>query len=159
MNKSMILLLVVAVSITVALYWLTGDSKALVSGDLANNQQEMTTLAQALLDGDSLSEDEQALLNKYSSTYEIRCWEEGSKSGSGVDFLASGTNTTTEGTVVGVYYSPDDVMTAYPAENGDSVDWTAEGSGYRWERDSGSGYVEALGEQWYYFEAELAELS
>ncbi len=70
MNKKFLTFALVALTIIVALYWLTGDTKALVTGDLLNNQEELTLLAQDMLDG-SL-DTEMTLFEKFSSTYDIQ---------------------------------------------------------------------------------------
>ncbi len=73
MNKKFLTFALVALTIIVALYWLTGDTKALVTGDLLNNQAELTLLAEDLLDG--TVDTETALFDKYSSTYDIQLEE------------------------------------------------------------------------------------
>ncbi len=69
MNKKVLTFALVALTVVVALYWLTSDTKAIVVGDLMNNQEELTLLAEDMLD--STVNTETALFEKYSSTYDI----------------------------------------------------------------------------------------
>lgn len=136
MDKRLLIGLAVAAVSTVALYWLTGDTKALVSGDLMNNQEEMTALAQSMLNGET----DTALLDKYTATYDIDCFVEAEM----VQFTVAGSYN-------GVYYSMTDEPLAF---QGASVEFTQSEDGWNWtgEGDNG-GYTEKISDNWYYFEA------
>lgn len=137
MDKRLLIGLAVAAVITVALYWLTGDTKALVTGDLANNQEEMTALAQSMLSGET----DEALLDKYTATYDIDCYAQQEM----VQFTVAGS------AYNGVYYSASDEPLAF---QGTEAELTADDSGWTWiaEGDNG-GRTEKLSDNWYYFEA------
>ncbi len=74
MNKKSLTFALAALTVVVALYWLTSDTKAIVVGDLMNNQEELTLLAEDMLDG-SL-DTETAVYEKFSSTYDIKAQPE-----------------------------------------------------------------------------------
>ncbi len=74
MNKKSLTFALVALTVVVALYWLTSDTKAIVVGDLMNNQEELTLLAEDMLDG-SL-DTETTIYEKFSSTYDIKAHPE-----------------------------------------------------------------------------------
>lgn len=137
MNRRFLLGLAVAAVITAALYWMTANTKALVSGDLMNNQEEMTALAQSMLNGNT----EEALLDKYTATYYIDCYAEQNM----VQFIVAGSN------YAGVYYSQSDEPLAF---QGAAVPLSAEGNGWTWTGGGDNhGYTERISDNWYYFEA------
>lgn len=137
MDKRLLIGLAVAAVTTVALYWLTGDSKALVTGDLMNNQEEMTVLSQSMLRG----EIDAALLDKYTATYDIDCYAEKEM----VQFTVAGS------AYNGVYYSASDEPLAF---QGTEAELIADDIGWSWvaEGDNG-GCTEKISDHWYYFEA------
>lgn len=147
MSKRMIAGLLLVLAFIAAASFLTGDTKGLITGDLSNNQAEMTALAQSMLAGES----DEALLEKYSSTYDISVWNTEDVI---VQFVAYTEGIAPAGKYVGLYYSPDDVVTTFQGcaktmkitENGEGYDLQEAGS------DNG-GYTEKVSDNWYYFEA------
>lgn len=145
-DKKWLVLIGVAAAITFALYWLTSDTKGLLTGDLVNNQEELTILAQHLLGQESA--DGAALLDKYSSTYEIDVWQEDKVC---VEFHGGASGFGSETSYYGFYYSPEDELIAL---HGHEAEFTADGTGWRWIGDGDNGgYVEKVLDNWYYFEA------
>ena len=137
----LVLLLIAAAS------FLTGDTKGLIVGDFSNNQTEMTALAQSMLDNKT----DEALLDKYSSTYDISVWRTEDVI---VQFVAYTEGIAPAGKYVGLYYSPDDVVTTFQGSAG-TMKITENGAGYDLQevgRDNG-GYTEKVSDNWYYFEA------
>ena len=65
--KALAGILLAAVAVFIAVNVLYGDSYKLLSGDVINNQEEMTQLAEALLNGE-----ESELYDKYDITYDIK---------------------------------------------------------------------------------------
>ncbi len=147
MSKRMIAGLILVLVLIAAASFLTGDTKGLITGDFSNNQTEMTALAQSML----TEQTDEALFDKYSSTYDISVWKTDDVI---VQFVAYTEGVASAGKYVGVYYSPDDVVTGFQGsaetmkitENGDGFDLQEAGS------DNG-GYVEKISDNWYYFEA------
>lgn len=147
MDKRMMAGLVLVVVLIAAASFLTGDTKGIITGDFSNNQAEMTALAQSMLDDKT----DKALFDKYSSTYDISVWKTEDVI---VQFVAYAEGIAPAGKYVGVYYSPDDVVTTFQGsartmkitENGAGFDLQEAGS------DNG-GYTEKISDNWYYFEA------
>ena len=147
MNKQMIAGLVLVLALIAAASFMTKDTKGLISGDLVNNQAEMTALAQSMLDHKT----DEALYNKYSSTYDISVWRTEDVI---VQFVAYTEGIAPAGKYVGVYYSPDDVVTGFQGSAW-TMKITEHGAGYDLQeagKDNG-GYVEKIADNWYYFEA------
>lgn len=139
--------LVLVLALIAAASFMTKDTKGLISGDLINNQAEMTALAQSMLDNKT----EEALYDKYSSTYDISVWRTEDVI---VQFVAYTEGIAPSGKYVGMYYSPDDVVTSYQG-SAKFMKITENGFGYDLqEADGGNGgYTEKISDNWYYFEA------
>lgn len=146
-GKALLGILLVGVIMFIAVHLLYGDSYKLLSGDVLNNQEEMTQLAEALLKGE-----ETELYDKYDITYDISVWNTEDII---VQFLLP---TESEGVApaskyVGVYYSPDDVVTGFQGVIGTHQ---PDGEGWSWSEGSNGdngGYTQKITDNWYYFEA------
>lgn len=147
MDKRMMAGLVLVVALIAAASFLTGDTKGIITGDFSNNQAEMTALAQSMLDDKT----DEALFDKYSSTYDISVWKTEDVI---VQFVAYTEGLAPAGKYVGVYYSPDDVVTTFQGSAG-TMKITENGAGFDLQEagsDNG-GYTEKISDNWYYFEA------
>ena len=103
--KAIIGILLAAVVMFIVVNVLYGDSYKLLSGDLLNNQEELTQLAQELL-----SDNESELFDKYDITYDIEA-----KDGAVFFHVPSSS--------VGMYYVSDDVALSMGADREICDNW------------------------------------
>jgi len=113
-----------------------------IAAYIVNNQDTLTTMASAILDSGSET------VPLIDGVNDVTCWN-GADSCVAFQYYSIGFGDSV-GTHYGFYYSPQDIPSAYGAQD---IVLVSRDNGWSWtDADNSSGYTKKIMDNWYYYE-------